>query len=81
MTDDDFTPGPADEEPISALATFVEDVPDTLRGRIQRSIQRRTFAGDVVDFSLNQFFQVFLEFLKVTFEGLRGLAPERDDDE
>ncbi|MGI9626493.1 MAG: hypothetical protein ACR2QM_06635 [Longimicrobiales bacterium] len=78
---DDFTPGPDDERPIAALATLVEDVPETLRGRIHRSIERRTLAGDVVELTFNQILQVFLEFLKVTFEGLRGRAPERDVDE
>ena len=64
--------GVGDEAPITLLADFVEEPPETLRPRVRASIQRRLLASDLADLSLMQILNVFLEFLKLTLEMLTG---------
>lgn len=79
--EDEYTPRPEDEEPIAALATLVEPPPRTLGTRIRASIQRRMLAADVAESSLLNILHVFMEFLSVVFESLRGVRGdgERSD--
>jgi hypothetical protein len=60
------------EPPIEALAGFLEEPPEDLPARVRGSINRRLLAADAVDLSFNQILQVFLELVKIIFEGLRS---------
>lgn len=78
MDQPDDAMDPEAEPPIEALATLVEEPPDDLPALVRSSIHRRLLAADAVDLSFNQILQVFLELLKIIFEGLRRGETGKD---
>lgn len=72
MTDRDDTHGSPDPEdaPVRELADFTLDPDPELPGRVQRSIQRRIFAADVLDFSVTAMVATFWDYLGALMEAV-----------
>jgi hypothetical protein len=63
--------------PVRELLELDEPAPPGLLGRIHRAVQRRLFAGEVIDLALVAPFKVLLEFITAIFG---ALAPQRPGD-
>ena len=64
-------------EPIAELSMLRERPAAGFGDRIRRSVQRRLFAAETADFSLNVFFQTMFEYLIAAFDAFRGPQPPR----
>ena len=60
--------------PIRELLELEEPAPEGLLGRIHRAVQRRLFAGEILDLALVAPLKVLLEFITAVFG---ALAPQR----
>lgn len=83
MNDEDRTdrPGPETEPapPVSELRDLALDPDPELPGRVRRSIQRRIFAADSLDFSLTMMFATFWDYLRTLMEAVGEQRPQRKD--
>ena len=60
------------EAPLVELADLRVDGHPDLEGRVHREINRRTFAADSLDFSLNVMLQTFWEHLRSAIDAWPG---------
>ena len=82
MHDDDNSRGRGPEEtgePVVELRDLALDPDPELPGRVHRSIQRRVFAADTLDFSLTMMFSTFWEYLRVMMESVVERSQDRED--
>ena len=81
MSDRDRTAGPDEpaDVPVLELAAFGLDPDPELPGRVQRSIQRRMFAADSLEFSVTAMVATFWDYLCALMEALGERNPERKD--
>ncbi len=63
---------PALDEPAAEIKGLLVDPHPELQGRVQRDINRRTLAGDSLNFSLTVMLQTFWEYLRTVMESLPG---------
>lgn len=76
---DDFE---APEGPVAEIKDLRVEPHPELEGRVRRDINRRTLAGDSLDFSLNVMLHTFWTYLRSIIESLPGPnADDRDRDE
>lgn len=70
-------------EPIEELRLLDEDPPEGFLGRVRGNIQRRLFAGHVVDFGLRPLGEMLLEYVVMIVSVISPEKPtdERRDDE
>lgn len=70
---------PAADAPLRELAEFDLEPDPELPGRVQRSIQRRIFAADSLDFSLTVMLATFWDYLRALMEAVgEGGARGKD---
>lgn len=83
MSDRDDIETPGDDvptgEPVRELADFGLDPDPELPGRVQRSIQRRIFAADSLDFSLTVMLSTFWDYLRALMETVGERGPQGRD--
>ena len=70
-------------EPIDELRLLDEDPPEGFLGRVRGNIQRRLFAGHVIDFGLRPLGEILLQYLVMIVSVFSTEKPtdERSDDE
>lgn len=77
---DDVRADDAGDEPIAALAAFVEPVERGFLGRLRNRIHRRELAGEVVRLGWYAPVAVFMEFVTMIFGLLSAGADDRGDE-
>lgn len=70
---------PAAGAPVRELADFDLDPDPELPGRVQRSIQRRIFAADSLDFSFTVMLTTFWDYLRALMESVGERGPQGKD--
>lgn len=65
--------------PLSELADLALDPDAELPGLVQRSIQRREFVADTLDFSITMLFATFWAFVQSCFESFGRGRNDRED--
>ena len=62
----------APDGPVAEIKDLRMEPHPELEGRVRRDINRRTLAGDSLDFSLTVMLQTFWEYLRGVIESLPG---------
>jgi hypothetical protein len=66
-------------ERIAELAALAEEPSSGFLQQIRRSIQRRVFTADALDFGLMGFFSTFFGYVTLMVQGMVGPEPRNRD--